>query len=384
MMAWSIGIVAVLFTFTSRWAYDSSFSFLYPPLLAGAIVTVTAAVLWPRHKLPPFSWAYIPLAVILLFICIRCLIDGAYINGLFITMVGVSMLYLGQRFGLRLLWPIIALSVIQAISVIVVAIFYSDWSIGMDIRNGGLIDRQNYALGYAVIAIGLVAGLHLIKSTKWKSIFAGFCCLGLLFTGSPSALVFMGIIGAYAVIKRQWSKPMLRALAIVAILFGIWVASGPGWTEYDRMRDVSAMVSTGEIAHAEVWDDNLKDDPYSWGKGRLPLYRQAIETASVTGHGYALYNKQDWYPKVHNVPLVVLDQVGILAAIAWVIVTGYCLFKSRYKYLWLGLITLGLFDHITWTVFAPYWWLIVGITVMHYRQNNSYPEIRYQSELLTV
>ncbi|MBV6343764.1 hypothetical protein, partial [Candidatus Magnetobacterium casense] len=188
-MAWLIGLVAVLFTFTSKWAYNSTLYFLYPPILAGAIVTVTAAVLWFRHKHIAWAWLYAPLAIILLFIWIRCLIDANYTNAIFITAVGCSMLYLGQRFGLKLLWPMVALAVIQSLSVIITAAYFSNWSNGMDIRNGGLIDRYNYALGYAVIALGMVAGLHLIDDQKWKAAFVFICVLGLLFSGSPSALV---------------------------------------------------------------------------------------------------------------------------------------------------------------------------------------------------
>ena len=51
---------------------------------------------------------------------------------------------------------------------------------------------------------------------------------------------------------------------------------------------------------------------------------------------------------------------GILAAIAWLWVSVWCLVKTRWKYAWLAILSLSVFDHFIWTQLAPVWWMVVG------------------------
>ena len=65
---------------------------------------------------------------------------------------------------------------------------------------------------------------------------------------------------------------------------------------------------------------------------------------------------------VHNVPLVIVDQIGPLAGFAWLFITIFCLVKTKWKYAWSAVLVLSVFDHYIWTQFAPYWWALVGIS----------------------
>jgi len=365
-MTWFFGIAIILYTFTSAWARTDILGFpLFLPILASGIIAVVITYIrLSKQANTRFSRILVPLVIILLFIWIRCLMDNtdeSISKASFITVTGIVMYVIGRTYGIRVFWPLAIVAVLQSVSVVIIALFFSDWNSGMDIRNGGFIDRDNYALGQAVIVIGLVSGIYLIKSVIWKAVFVSVCTLGLLFTGSPEAFVFLIIIGLYTIYKGDITKPLRNGLVIVVVLFAVWVLSGPGLKQYDRLGEVTTFVSSGDIVESESWDDDVKEDKYSWGDGRLPVYKQSVNEASMFGHGYAIYNAQDYHKKVHNVPLVIVDQIGLIPALAWLGVTLYCLVRSKHKYLWIGIIVLGLFNHTTWTVFAPYWWLAVGL-----------------------
>lgn len=357
-----LGVAITLFCFTSTWLYS-----LYLPVLAAAfVIAYTGLIVIRKQANIRFSRILAPLAIILLFVWLRCLFDytgNAIFNAVFITLTGISMLIIGRRYGICICWGLAALAIIQSISVIIVALFFSDWDTGSGIRNGGLIDQSNYALGQAVIVIGLITGVYLIKSIRWNVCFVYMCVLGLLFTGSPEAFVFLVIACLYAIYHLKLTRTILAGAGIVIIIFAAWMVYGPGMKQYERLGEVTTLVTSGDIANSSTWDDNVIEDRYSWGDARLPLYKQAIEDISMFGHGYAIYNAQTYHKKVHNVPLVVADQIGLIPALAWLGVTLYCLFRTKYKLLWIGIIVLGLFNHTTWTVFAPYWWLAVGITI---------------------
>jgi len=62
------------------------------------------------------------------------------------------------------------------------------------------------------------------------------------------------------------------------------------------------------------------------------------------------------------VPLIIVDQIGPLAGLAWLWVTIACLVKTKWRYAFIAVIALSLFDHYIWTQAAPYWWVLVGVS----------------------
>jgi hypothetical protein len=54
------------------------------------------------------------------------------------------------------------------------------------------------------------------------------------------------------------------------------------------------------------------------------------------------------------------------------VATLYALIKTKWKYLWIIIITACAFDHMIWTGLAPYFWLILGITTAPNNIDNDY------------
>ena len=384
---WIVGVGLVLFSLHSDFFRYGDEVLFFPPqwgflcfLWVGFMMALGRRLSWSvlgDKKL------YIPIFGLILFIVLRCLIDFSFesLAKIIFTCSMVLVYMIGRILGPKILWPIIYITVIQSISVIYYALFMADWDNWRTLTNGGLISETNYAMGTAFIAFGMICGIYLIKNQWLKASFIGINILGMMFTGSPEALLMIVITGAWLIYKRDWNIELKSALTIVTILIVSWFAFGAGITQYERVSETIRFAISGNIAKADSWEnaDTITDkssrwygyeatnDP-SWGQGRLPAYKRAFGDISIMGHGYYIYTSQKMddkvvrTAKVHNVPLVGLDQIGIIGCLLWIWITGYCFFKFKWKAFWVIIVGLGLFNHTTWTVMIPYWWVMIGIS----------------------
>lgn len=394
-LAYILGIGLVLMSLHSEWfiLHQGEKTLIFLPQWGFICMAIVAGTLYlnkrfTKEHLQPIK---LTIAMILLvtFTCITCLanFDGDQLaNALFITCM--PLFYLSARvLGKCILWPMVWASVIESISVICYVLFFTSWDSAQALTTGGILSETNYAIGTAFIAFGTVCGFYLIRSSDYKAIFLIINLLGMLFTGSPETFVIIGVIGVYLTYKKLIDFKYTYAIVMVIVLMGMWFTIGAGSRQYDRVGETVSFVSHGDIAKAESWNDNtnidsagysIKDsDNLSWGQGRLPAYKRAISNMSFLGHGYYVYQAQEIDgvvirpAKVHNVPLVVLDQVGIIPFITWIFITCYCFIISpnhKLKIIWLCLIALGLFNHTTWTVFAPYWWVAIGLMIFEWNK----------------
>jgi hypothetical protein len=53
---------------------------------------------------------------------------------------------------------------------------------------------------------------------------------------------------------------------------------------------------------------------------------------------------------------------GVLAGMAWLWVSIWCLVKTKWKYLFALIFALSVFDHFIWTQLNSIWWLAVGVS----------------------
>jgi hypothetical protein len=107
------------------------------------------------------------------------------------------------------------------------------------------------------------------------------------------------------------------------------------------------------------------DDSYGMGQ-RIRIIREAAENFKPFGDGYMVTEFK--HNTVHNVPLIIIQQLGIpgiIAALAWLWISFYCLFKTKYKYVWIIILALSVFDHYIWTQLTPWWWVAIGITTVN-------------------
>jgi ABC-type transport system involved in multi-copper enzyme maturation permease subunit len=169
----------------------------------------------------------------------------------------------------------------------------------------------------------------------------------MVLSKSPEALFSAAVLGIVVLIRRDWSKQLV-AIAIPAILGVVLVIAFAGGFTY-----------IGQV---------LRGEP-STGEQREPiLYRIEQITVAMTsirplGDGYSVTEFREGI--VHNVPLIIVQQLGypgILAGLAWLWVVGYGLIRTKWKYVWVLVFSLSVWDHYVWTQLAPWFWAIAGVT----------------------
>ena len=79
------------------------------------------------------------------------------------------------------------------------------------------------------------------------------------------------------------------------------------------------------------WNDELNDDErLELATGYRWLTHWRISEIKPFGHGFIVTEFYKGIP--HNIILIIIEQVGILGALAWLFVIGYCLIKTKWKY----------------------------------------------------
>jgi len=94
--------------------------------------------------------------------------------------------------------------------------------------------------------------------------------------------------------------------------------------------------------------------------GRWPVIVREMKNISFIGHGYSLSIVGGGI--VHNIPLIIVHQIGPIAGIAWLFVTVYCVIKTKWKYAWVAIMAMCVFDHYIWTQFGPLWFCLIGVS----------------------
>lgn len=199
---------------------------------------------------------------------------------------------------------------------------------------------------------------------KWRWQLAGLSVVALLVSASPEALFVLGVLGLVVLGRRDWPERKLVVGGVVTagvVVLVIIMLTGLGGRLYSYALDAA----TGEkIANYVNQDGEV--DPKSPLEMRWLVIRDSFAEFEPLGEGYNLTEFS--VRTVHNVPLVIVQQLGwpgILAGLAWLWVAVWCLAKTRWKYVWVGIIALGVFDHFVWTQMAPIFWATVGASMVN-------------------
>lgn len=218
---------------------------------------------------------------------------------------------------------------------------------------GGIISPTNWDMATGLLVFGTVVSA--VRRQWWLSAVA---LVGLFFTGSAEAVFVVGVVGLVVLIRRDFSRKMLVPLGAVALVAGVWFGLGYGQPLYQYALwagDVS-----GETLHPVEVRDEVK---YTELEGAVPhrwrVISETMADVQPLGHGY--YITEFVRDTPHNVPVVIVNQVGPVAGVAWLWVTAFCFVKTRYKYAFSAVIALSVFDHYIWTQVAPWWWCLVGV-----------------------
>lgn len=351
-LSYLLGSGAALFAFHAEWlSFENSegVGLLHLPQIGFILLAFVVGYLWIKGRLS-FGPRIIgvPMVVIAIAPMLRLIVDPTwhvFVGGLFGLML--FGLYLSARvLGPVIFYAFVPFIVIETISLIIQGIFINP---GRNI--GGLVSPTNWDLATGFMVFGA-----LVYSGPKRWLVVTVAAVGLFFTGAPEMIVSFGICGAAVLVRRDWGPRLAVFIAVIGVVALLWFAFGDGKELYQRVWDKSEAGLSGGLEETnQGWDD------------KLVVLERSVVDISAFGHGYEIlrYASITGVPTVHNVPFVILDQVGIFAAIAWVFVSAYCFIKTRWRYAWVAVFSVCLFDHYIWTTIAPYWWLLVGVSTTY-------------------
>lgn len=301
------------------------------------------------------KWVTIPL----LGIAISISLSGITADGISAKFAPMGMalsllaVYLvGRLLGSKLFIPLFIGAMIASIGIFLRQAMYPGRA------TGGLIFEYNYDVATGYIVMGTILVATEARDRYRYLIIAVLPLTALLISGSAEALFVIGVLGIAVLIRRDWGiKTSIVALSLVVIALGIVFI--PSLQQTHRL---TAWAITNDASLAPV--RNTSDGLSPIGK-RWVTITQELSTTPILGKGYNVTNFSA-VKMVHNVPLVIVQQLGwpgVVAGIAWLFVSIWCLAKTKMKYAWVSILALSVWDHYIWTQMAPLWWVVAGVSL---------------------
>lgn len=298
--------------------------------------------------------------------------------GLAPLFTGISLLsvYLvSRKLGKKILLPLTIGAVIASLGIVAHGIVYPG------VKTGGFIFEKNYDIAAGLLILGTVVG---VWQKQW--LLTAVAIVGLFFTGAEEGLFGMGVLVLVLLIRRDWSLKLLAPVVALSITLAVCTPLGITKDLYlPTAQKIASAKEAGEGTVVVNMIDRIVPEAIqrpivglldraapatSSEESRDELLDRATNTRWLThwslrpikpfGHGYNMTAFYEGIP--HNMVLIIIEQVGILAAVAWCFVTLWCLVKTRWKYAFAAVLALGVFDHYLWTQVAPWWWAIVGVS----------------------
>jgi len=295
-----------------------------------------------------FLW--IPLAVISGSAILRVIVfhDLDSLAGA-LFMAAMFGLYLVARiYGERALSFFMPVVMVGAITVVISAI------INQRTGNSGLFN--NYATASEFLVFG-----WLVSPRKHQWWLAGFVITGLFFTGAPEVIFYVAVIGLVIIFRRDWSVRIALPLGVLGFLMVVCSVTGITqvlWQRsFDMLNGTYVAMTDGELPEdqrALLLDESTDIRWLTTWRLQRPV--------SILGYGVDLTNEitLEGGHIPHFIGLLVTDQLGPVAAVAWFVVMIAGIRRTKWKYGFLSLILFGVFQPFVWTLFAPYMWAMAG------------------------
>ena len=352
-----IGIGLALFPIHNKWLTDvtsiEGMATLFLPAL-GAIMWILGTLLFLRDNWDTKDWGdkrvFVPLLVIVGAIGISGLNYESLSGKVAPLFMGLSMfsLYLvSRKLGKDIFLPLAIGVCIASVGILITGIFINPGTI-----TGGLVFERNYDIAAGFVLLGTALFVH-----KYQWMLASLALLAMLVSGSPEGVFAITILVVVVLFRRDWSKKLLIALSPVLLAVVVLLASGYG----SRLYEYSGFIIKEEF-------NAVSDKPLYAQDGTTPIGRKvqvavdAMTNLKPLGEGY--YITAFTYETTHNVPLLIVQQLGypgILAALCWLWVTMWCLWKTKYKYVFVLILSLSVWDHYLFTQIGIWWYAAVGV-----------------------
>jgi len=352
--AYIIGIGLALFPIHNVWLTEvtsiNSMVTLFLPAI-GAIIWVLGVLLFIRDNWRDLKLGdkkiFIPLIIIVLSMGLSGFIYGDGITGRFAPLfIGVAFFFayiVSRSLGKDIFRMLIPFVILGAIISIILGI------VNPGVDNGGLI--TNYCSSAGFLIFGAV-----VNQGKWQWALILVALIGVFFIGALEAVFIIGVIGITVLARRDWNKYLLIVMGVFLAFVALLLFDGnliPLYTGNHNLEALSDII-TGKV----LLDANALNALTSQ---RWEVYVEAIKNFNFIGYGYSGMDLMAGR-NIHNVPLNIMNGVGVLAAISWLGLSLYCAIKTKWHYAWVAVLAMSVWDHYLWTQFGAMWWVLIGVS----------------------
>jgi len=289
---------------------------------------------------------YIPLLVIAVSIGISGLINGTAVVDkvapLFMGAILFASYLVARKLGSSIFWMLIPFVIVGAVVTIVSGI------LSPGVSNGGMI--TNYCASAGFLIFGAV-----VNQGRWQWALVIIALISIFFIGAVESVFILGVLGITILARRDFGKRFYIILGTTIGIIGLWATLGYLTSLYSANPNLLTLhqIIIGQLPLNRETTELLLT-------GRGEIIWQSLQDIRLFGHGYFLGTVGGF--NVHNIPLIIMYQVGVLAALAWLFVTIYCVVKTRLKYAWIAVMAMCVFDHYLWTQFGALWWVLIGVS----------------------
>lgn len=275
--------------------------------------------------------------------------------GVVMWMTPALLLYLANDTGLVFRW-MIPVYLVHAFLIIVEGL--TKWTFVGEViirqgQNTGLANNPNLAAGFLLLGI-----IYLMTNSKTNWLALPLL-VALVFTGSRWGLVVAaGLLPIMAVTGSISWRPLAGAGAAIVlgvVLLGLF--AGEGY----RIAGYGSITAAAQAAQTDI------------GVRLAVPHIPSILPSGVAEH-----------PGLHNVPLRIAVENGLIAAGLWILITGWALatnqvtknqpeptpekkpehrpFNHTHRWILLSLVLLSVLDYYTWMGhLGGFWWLLIGL-----------------------
>lgn len=348
-----IGVGLALFPIHNLWLTEvtsiNGMATLFLPAI-GAVLWIMGILLFIRNNWQNLNWGdkkiYIPLLVIVASMGLSGFINGDSIGGkvapLFIGGALFFAYVVSHNLGIAIFRMLIPFVVLGAIIAVVIGI------LNPGVPSGGLI--TNYCASAGFLIFGAV-----VNQGKRQWVLVLIALISVFFIGALEGVFIVGVIGILVLARRDYNKYLLISLGVLLIMATVLALTGNLVQLYRGNNNLAVLfeIVTGKVPI------NM-DTMNAITSQRWEVYAEAISRFNIIGYGYSFDLSQG--RNIHNVPLNIMNQVGVLAAISWLGLSIYCAIKTKWHYAWIAILAMSIWDHYLWTQFGPYFWCLVGVS----------------------
>jgi len=344
-----LGVIICLgLALLTTWSQDIyTNDLIYPPSVGIVLIIIGSllyvSLIWREIRFGDWR-LYVPLLVIAVSIALSGILNGRAISDATVALGMVALFLFAQREAKALSKFFMWFTIASAAGVVAFQV------VNPGVRTGGyLVSVNNYNLIIGVLVLGTLLSPE--RHRWWLSAVSG---AGMLLTGSDEGLFVGAVLVVTMLVKRDWGMKILLPVTVIGIVAVICTLTGVTQKLYQTTVERVDAVSEAAGSTTDRNSQLLVATGYRIG-GNWKL-----DPLRPFGYGYDMTPHNNAVP--HNVALVVIQQSGVLAVLAWVAVVVYLGAVRKKWYLVVAMLALGVFDCFIWTQMLPWWIVAVGVT----------------------